>query len=219
MMRFIYLAQFPAFFDETVIAEMRGVIDEQGRSAFWDALGRHFFDIEFVKADYLSIVNKRFIADLMPTYPIYIPLLPESAQAVIGQVHDQTAPALHILLQEGFVDSGMVDIFEAGPVVRCELRRIRAVAESRLDRVAELMDNDAIDSPHLSIIVTTERQMCGCGGVVQRIDEHNVAISMRCAKALGLKVGDPIRHVTLRSHRPGGPGQDFAGSQAQAVAP
>lgn len=219
MMRFVYLAQFPAFFDETVIAEMRGVIDEQGRSAFWEALGRHFFDIEFVKADYLSIVNKRFIADLMPTSPIYISLLPESAQAVIGQVHDQTAPALHILLQEGFAYSGMVDIFEAGPVVLCELPKIRAVAESRLDRVAELTDDDPIDSPHLSIIATTERRMCGCGGVAQRIDAHHVAISKRCAETLGLGVGDAVRHVTLHADRLDGPGQDLAGSQAQAVTP
>ena len=219
MMRFAYLAQFPNFFDETVIAEMRGVIDEQGRSAFWDALGRHFFDVEFVKADYLSIVNKRFIADLMPTYPIYIPLLPESAQAVIGQVHDQTAPALHILLQEGFAYSGMVDIFEAGPVVLCELSEIRAVAESRLDQVAELTDDDPIDSPHLSIIATTERRMGGCGGAVQRLDAHSVAISKRCAEMLGLGVGDPVRHVTLRSDRPGDPGQELASYQAQAVAP
>jgi arginine N-succinyltransferase len=219
MMRFVYLAQFPAFFDKTVIAEMRGVIDEQGHSAFWDALGRHFFDIEFVRADYLSIVNKRFIADLMPTHPIYIPLLPESAQAVIGQVHDQTAPALHILLQEGFAYSGMVDIFEAGPVVRCELPEIRAVAKSRVDQVTALTDDDSTDSPHLSIIATAERQMCGCGGVVQRMDTHHVAISKRCAETLGLGVGDLVRHVTLRSDRAGDAGQNLASAKAQAVAP
>ena len=51
-----------------MIAEMRGVIDDQGRSAFWDAVGKHFFEIDFPKADYLSMVNKKFIADLMPTF-------------------------------------------------------------------------------------------------------------------------------------------------------
>jgi arginine N-succinyltransferase len=134
-------------------------------------------------------------------------------------VHDQTAPALHILLQEGFAYSGMVDIFEAGPVVLCELSEIRAVAESRLDQVAELSDDDPIDAPHLSIIATTERQMCGCGGVVRRINEHHVAISKRCAEMLGLGVGDRVRHVTLRSDGPGAAGQDLTSFQAQAVAP
>jgi arginine N-succinyltransferase len=219
MMRFVYLAQFPAFFDQTVIAEMRGVIDEQGRSPFWDALGRHFFDIEFVKADYLSLVNKRFIADLMPRHPIYIPLLPESAQAVIGQVHDQTAPALHILQQEGFAFSGMVDIFEAGPVVLCELPAIRAVAESRLDAVASLTDDDPTDSPYLSIIATPDRNMRGCGGVVQRLEARSVAISKRCAEMLGLGVGDLVRHVKLRPDKPGDAGQDLTSVQAQAVSP
>ena len=68
------------------------MIDDKGRSAFWDAVGKHFFGIDLVKADYLSMVNKKFIADLMPRFPLYVPLLPPAAQAVIGQVHPETRP-------------------------------------------------------------------------------------------------------------------------------
>lgn len=220
MMRFVYLAEFQPFFDSTVIAEMRGVIDEQGKSPFWDALGRHFFDIEFVKADYLSLVNKRFIADLMPRYPIYIPLLPESAQAVIGQVHDQTAPALHILRQEGFEFGGMVDIFEAGPVVLCELSNIRAVRESRLERIAEVVDDEDVENQPMSIVATTSRLMRACAGVVsQRQDGDGIIISNRCAQRLGVDVGDRVRHVKLRPSHPARPNDGLSQSQAQAVSP
>src|SRR5207302_321780 len=100
--RFLFMAQFPEYFDPEVIAEMRGVVDEKGGSPLWDHLGRHFFDIDYPTADYLSMVNKRFIADLMPKHPIYIPLLPKDAQAVIGKVHEQTEPALRMLEAEGF---------------------------------------------------------------------------------------------------------------------
>ncbi len=117
--RFLFMAEHLEYFDPIVIAEMRGMVDDQGRSAFWDALGHHFFDIDFPKADYLSMVNKKFIADLMPKHPIYIPLLPAEAQEVIGRVHPDTEPALKMLEDEGFRRCGMVDIFEAGPVVRC----------------------------------------------------------------------------------------------------
>ena len=116
--RFLFIAEHPTRFDPTVIAEMRGVIDDQGRSPFWDALGKHFFDIDFPKADYLSMVNKTFIADLMPQHPIYVALLPAEAQAVIGKVHPDTQPALKLLLSQNFRLTDQVDIFEAGPVVQ-----------------------------------------------------------------------------------------------------
>ena len=73
--RFLFMAEHRHRFEPQVIAEMRGVIDDQGRSAFWDAVGKHFFEIDFPKADYLSMVNKKFIADLMPRHPLYVPLV------------------------------------------------------------------------------------------------------------------------------------------------
>ena len=79
LVRFLFMAEHPDAFERTVVSEMRGVSDDQGRSPFWNAIGRHFFDIDFRRADYLSIVNKRFIADLMPDHPIYIPLLPRKS--------------------------------------------------------------------------------------------------------------------------------------------
>jgi arginine N-succinyltransferase len=38
--RFLFMANYPAYFDPMVIAEMRGVLDQQGHSPFWDAVGR-----------------------------------------------------------------------------------------------------------------------------------------------------------------------------------
>jgi len=37
----------PRPFEADVVSEIRGVVDEQGRSPFWDALGHHFFGIDF----------------------------------------------------------------------------------------------------------------------------------------------------------------------------
>ncbi|MFH0822318.1 MAG: arginine N-succinyltransferase, partial [Pseudomonadota bacterium] len=79
LFRFLFMTEYAERFEPLVIAEMRGVVDLEGRSPFWEALGRHFFDMDFPKADYLSVKDKRFIADLMPKCPIYISLLPEAA--------------------------------------------------------------------------------------------------------------------------------------------
>ena len=59
----------------------------------------------------------------MPRYPVYANLLPDSARAVIGEVHDDTRAARAMLEQEGFRYEGYVDIFDAGPDARMLPRR------------------------------------------------------------------------------------------------
>lgn len=129
--RFLMLAEHPHRFSQTIFAEMRGVSDQEGKSPFWEWLQDHFFSIDFTHADYLTgIGNKGFIADLMPKLPIYINLLSDEAQAVIGKVHDNTKPALRLLQKEGFICRDYVDIFDAGPTVECELNNIDTVRQS-----------------------------------------------------------------------------------------
>lgn len=199
LMRFMFMADFPRFFDPVVIAEMRGVIDEHGHSPFWDAVGKHFFDLEFPKADYLSIVNKEFIGDLMPRHPIYIPLLPPEAQAVIGQVHDLTVPALRILQAEGFAFSGMVDIFEAGPIMRCLRDDIRTLRTSTLALVADVVDE--VPQGTAMLLSNCSRQFRGCQARLGRIG-NAITLSREVAEALQVNPGDTVRYATLRAEQP-----------------
>lgn len=137
--RFLFMAQQRNLFADKTIAELRGVINRQGVSPFWESLGRHFFEMDFSDADYLSAVsNKQFIAELMPRYPFYTHLLPQDAQAVIGCEHRDTTPARRMLEQEGFRYEGYVDIFDAGPTVETYTDQIRALQDSRLLLPAEL---------------------------------------------------------------------------------
>ena len=69
--RFLLMCLHPRRFDRQVIAELRGVVDQDGNGPFWDALGRSFFQVEFAVADARSARDKRFIAELMPPHPIY----------------------------------------------------------------------------------------------------------------------------------------------------
>lgn len=129
--RFLFMAQHPQRFASTVIAEMRGVSCDNGRSPFWTWLREHFVDLDFATVTGLvGSGNNRFIAELMPKYPLYTHLLSPEAQRVIGQVHDKTQPALHLLESEGFRHKGYVDLFDAGPTVEAELSQIRSIAGS-----------------------------------------------------------------------------------------
>jgi arginine N-succinyltransferase len=131
--RLLFIAEFADRFTEKVIAELRGRIGPDGRSPFWEGLGRHFFAMEYRTADYLTgIGEKSFVAELMPRHPIYVKLLPPAAQEVIGQVHDDTRAARAMLEQEGFRYEGYVDIFDAGPTVECFRDNIHAVRQSQV---------------------------------------------------------------------------------------
>ncbi|HEX2530728.1 MAG TPA: arginine N-succinyltransferase, partial [Burkholderiaceae bacterium] len=114
--RFLFIAQFPHLFSQKLIAELRGFQHVDGSSPFWDGLGRHFFKMDFDRADDLSSLGKKsFIAELMPRHPLYVAYLTPQAQEVIGRVHVDTAPARYLLEQEGMYYEGYVDIFDAGP--------------------------------------------------------------------------------------------------------
>jgi len=196
LVRFLFVAEHPEAFSPTIVSELRGVIDENGRSPFWDAVGKHFFEIDFPRADYLSVVNKKFIADLMPKHPIYVSLLPPEAQRVIGQVHESSKPALKNLEAEGFRFNDMVDIFDAGPCVGCARDQIRTVRQSRIS-VVQGVATEKIESPTY-MIGKRGGEFRACIGPLQIGSAEQVRLSSQCATALQVQVGDQIRYAPLR---------------------
>jgi len=150
--RFMFIAEHEQRFSDEIIAEMRGVSDEAGRSPFWAWLEENFFSIDFPTADYMTGVgNKVFIAELMPKYPIYVSLLSKEAQAVINKVHKFTEPALRLLESEGFSHSGYVDIFDGGPTVKAQKQHIKTIKQSRRLQVKIVANSSDIDNDDSSM--------------------------------------------------------------------
>ncbi|MES2932735.1 MAG: arginine N-succinyltransferase [Pseudomonadota bacterium] len=155
--RFLFIAQFPHLFAERIIAEMRGYQSDDGHSPFYDNLARHFFKMDFSHADDLTSLGKKsFIAELMPTQPMYIAYLPPVAQAVIGKVHVNTAPARRLLEQEGMHFEGYVDIFDAGPVLQARVSALRAVRESVLATVETGPAQQVVDRAPMHLVSNTD---------------------------------------------------------------
>ncbi len=197
--RFMFIAEFEERFEDEVIAEMRGVVGKDGKSPLWMALGSHFFQIDFPKAETLTSQSKKFIADLMPKHPIYIPLLPESAQEVIGKVHENTAPALSVLEKEGFESRKLVDIFDGGPTMHCTVKNIRAVNESQRGIIQSIQPK--VENGSQQIVSNANIDFRVCLGDTAW-DGEEVAIDEVTALRLNLKVGDAVRCVNLKPKKP-----------------
>ncbi len=129
--RLMLIAADPIRFGPKAMAEIRGFTDAEGKSPFWDAVGAKFFHMEYRKADTLSARDHRFIADLMPRYPIYVSLLPDPARNVIAKPHPDAEPALAMLKSQGFRYNDVVDIFDAGPTVEAFIDHLDTVREAR----------------------------------------------------------------------------------------
>ena len=197
--RFLFMMEHQERFAETIIAEMRGVSDEKGASPFWRWLEEHFFSMDFPTADYLTgIGNKVFIAELMPKYPIYVNLLSDEAQAVIGQVHDKTKPALQLLEQEGFSCRGYVDIFDAGPTVEANLQHVRTAQVSR--KLAVKIDDTAAKAGEQHFVINTLVEGFRAASTELVVDEDNqrVLLSAEAAKALNVSENDLVRFAPAK---------------------
>ncbi|MCG9697519.1 arginine N-succinyltransferase [Shewanella sp. Isolate11] len=195
--RFLFLAQHAERFGDVVIAEMRGESDTQGCSPFYGWLQKHFLGIDFVQADYLSgLGQKAFMAEMMPKNAVYVCLLPEEAQKVIGEVHTNTRPALNLLQAEGFRCRGYVDIFDGGPTVECNLSDIRGVRESRLLTI-KIGDMPASKTSFIISNTLLAEYRATSANLLVSDDDDEVIISSELALALKVEQGEQIRVLAM----------------------
>jgi arginine N-succinyltransferase len=130
--RYLLIAAFLDAFPKTIMAELRGYRNPvTDVSPFWEAVGKHFFNLSFDLADEFSAKDYRFIADLMPKVPIYTKLLPQDAQNSIGKVHNDAIPAEKMLYERGFRYRGLIDIFDGGPCMDAYLHHIDMIDNSK----------------------------------------------------------------------------------------
>lgn len=181
--RLMLIASDPPRFGDRLMAEIRGRMDGN-HSPFWEAVGRNFFNLEFQEADQHSAQDYRFIADLMPPYPIYTCLLPDAAQAAIGQPHAQAEGALKLLCAQGFRYHNMIDIFDAGPCV-----------EARADDVPLIRQTQSVDRNDLDTLASD-----GPGFVANPSLDRFAVSAVSTATCLGLEAGETGLYAPLETH-------------------
>ena len=188
--RYLFIKSHRERFGDTVLAELRGVMDEAGNAPFWDALGGRFFGLTFPEADEFNAVHgTQFIADLFPKTPIYVSMLPEAARAVIGQPHPTGRAALKMLETEGFVWDSYVDVFDGGPTVTARTYDIRTIRDCRK---AILADDPAENGDTMMISCGRLADFVACYGRVEDVGNGKVAIDADAREMLEAAPGDTL---------------------------
>ncbi|QLC21350.1 arginine N-succinyltransferase [Parasphingopyxis sp. CP4] len=191
--RYLFIAEHRKRFGDKLIAELRGVIDEAGGSAFWDALAGKFFGMSFQEADEFNASNgNQFIADLMPKHPIYLNMLPEAARSVIGKPHPSGRAAMRMLEKEGFRYNGYVDIFDGGPTMEANIDDVKAIADSRTGSIANIEGETG--TPSLASTGSLQDFRC-CYANVGTISDNEVEVDAQAADVLQATAGTSIRYV------------------------
>jgi arginine N-succinyltransferase len=192
--RYLFIGCHRSRFPKRVIADLRGWLDRD-HSPFWDAVGGRFYAMSFAEADHINATTgNQFIADLGPRAPIYVNMLSDEAQAVIGKVHDEGRAAHTLLLEEGFRDEGYVDIFDAGPTMVSQIDDLRAIRDLRHAMFARTDDSDPLRD-HLVTHGTGMSFCCTCGSI--EAAGGQAVTDSRTAALLGLSDGQGFSYLAL----------------------
>lgn len=186
--RFLFMASFPSCFRTEVIAEIRGVISQDGRSPFFEAIGRHFFDMEFPYVDYITSLNKDLLKDLLPRQSIYINLIPQDAKDCVGQVHTLTKAAFKMLETQGFKPKNWIDVFDAGPVMSANLFEIQVIKASKILEV----ESKIKVSNRPCFISNISKDFRAIFAEVP-YDENKIELTSLLQKILKVSIGDKVR--------------------------
>jgi arginine N-succinyltransferase len=195
--RFLFIAAHRSLFRDQVLAELLPPLEPDGTSHLWEALGRHFTDLSYAEADFLSKKNKEFIKSLFPDGVVYASLLPQAAQEVIGKVGSQTRGVEKLLKRIGFRYAHRIDPFDGGPHFTAPTDEISLVAKTRRARVTEIVAPAATPKSRGLVAreLTASPFLRAVLADVRELKDASVAIDTEAAGHLGLEVGDDV--ITL----------------------
>lgn len=149
--RFLFMAMKRDLFSHRVIAELLPPLGPNFESALWDAIGRKFTGLDYYEADMISRKNKEFINTLFPKGDIYVSLLPDAAQEVIGQIGRNSRAAAHLLSTIGFRYSNRVDPFDGGPHFEAHQDEISLIKDALSGRICSSRDLPEHHQNHLKL--------------------------------------------------------------------
>ena len=134
--RYLLIASEPWRFGDSVIAELRGICGAAG-SPLYDHLFEYKLERSFLEADaeYYDR-NPDTLGDIVPIGCIDTFDMPLEVKASLGQPHPSGIGAMRLLQDEGFIFSGTIDLFDAGPIMSAHRDTIRTIMNAKVSKIS-----------------------------------------------------------------------------------
>jgi arginine N-succinyltransferase len=195
--RMLFIAEHRERFSNEIFSVLPGVADEEGRSPFWDGVGYKFFRRDFTQMELASGGRSRtFIAEMMQVDPLYVPLLSEEAQRVMGEPHVGARLNYRCHLAEGLEPDKFVDLFDAGPVLTAPLEVCQSVRHSQVHSALRGQVSGPT-APYLVSNTLTGDFRCTVAELSARL-ETEIVLPQEVADVLEIADGDEVRCVPLQ---------------------
>lgn len=188
--RFLYMANFPKKFTELVFALMRSYINDDDENPFWNNVGRKFLDISFKTLINRMDAGENVYPEQLSKFSILMPFLSDEAKMAIGNVYQNTIPALKMLKEQGFAYDGEIDAIDGGPKIVARRENIKAIKSSQTIQVNEIVE---FSSEQNFLISNCTPNFRSCLGALK----PEGILKKETAELLEVKKGDLIRYVEI----------------------
>jgi len=189
--RYLLMASEPWRFGDSVIAELRGICGAQG-SPLYDHLFEYKLEKSFLEADaeYYDR-NPDALGDIVPIGPVETCDMPLDVKASLGQPHPSGLGAMRLLQREGFIFSGTIDLFDAGPIMSAHRDTIRTIMHAKTAMISA-SPSGAQGAPTLIALGKVEDFRAVL--TPASISENGVLVLPEALHNLGAEMGGEVRY-------------------------
>jgi arginine N-succinyltransferase len=166
--RFFFMKTFPDFFEDKILAQLRGWILPSGDCPFWDEINflagsASSKRLSFKEAHHLVATGKTTVRELLPGPLPKLKQFSSDLHSFIGQAHEHTAPAQRLLQEILFHKQPRLDPLDAGPHYEKDRRTcplMFQIQDWELKAMASDVGHAKLDSYLALLDVSTSKHPC-----------------------------------------------------------
>ncbi len=186
LIRFLFCALYPRFFEKSLIAEVAPVLDKKGKSPFFEHFVKRYFSYSLTEIDYLTLTDKQKLFLSYPVKKILFSSLPSEVRLCLGKPGPLSKKALGLLKGQGFTFTKEVDPFDGGPYLSAKTKNILLIKKSRPAVLA--FSEKSFKKKWLFAFIKKNGDFSG-GLLEGALEKERLFVSQKFFKAFGLKPG------------------------------
>ena len=131
LIRFLFAALQPEFFEDTFHAEVAPFLDEEGKNPFFESFFKQHISLSMKEIDYLTLTDKEKLFSSYPSGKVLFSSLPKTVQTSLGKPGLFSQRAAALLEKQNFQVVEEVDPFDGGPYMQAKVCNIPVIQKAK----------------------------------------------------------------------------------------